>query len=104
MITRIRERRRRHSIRWRVRHDNPLGLTRQEYEAAETAQARILTEVMRAEDAPGIVEELKARAEAARRRYYDSLPPELTRDQMAAMLQADAIRASSDARRGYAAR
>ncbi|MGA8724818.1 MAG: hypothetical protein WB565_07230 [Acidimicrobiales bacterium] len=89
LIDRLRARRRA-SPGWKLAHANPLGLTRSEYLAAEAAQARIFAEVMRVEDAPGIVEELRARAEQARRWHYAAQPPSLTRDQQASLLAAEA--------------
>lgn len=83
LIERVRGRHRA-SLRWRLRHDNPRGLTLAQYVAAEQERARTVAEINREEGMPSEFEVLRARVEAARRAYYGPPP---SRDQQAAALE-----------------
>jgi hypothetical protein len=74
--------RRRQSLRWRVRHENPQRLFRSQYVAALEAQRRALAAAERAEVVPWPHGSL-------RRRPY--MPAPLTPDQQAATLNRELV-------------
>jgi hypothetical protein len=78
--------RRRASLRWRLRHENPSGLTRAQFLVALEAQRRALAAAGRAEVVPW--------PHQARRRRRPYVPMPVTIDQQAAALNAELIRAN----------
>jgi hypothetical protein len=98
LIARLRDRRRA-SIGWKLKHDNPRHLTRQQYERELVSCDAALARAMHDEDAPGPLGVLRARAEQMRRWHQG--PPPLTVEQQVAALRREAIAASAsgDSRR-----
>lgn len=76
-------RRRRDSLGWRLRHENPRRLSKADYVAALDAQRAALTEAKRAATPIPIADLV--------RRAAPPPAPALTRDQQAAMLHREAM-------------
>ena len=92
-LRRLRTHDRPRSLRWRLRHENPLKLTKSQYRSELAAQAAALRSARAAEAVRPLWphEEARVRGERLRRAHYASLAPELTKDQMAAMLNRELI-------------